>query len=131
MSIEIHILQKFVDGVGDYFLCQRRVQGRDKPDFSAWIICPSVPVQIQGKQLGELPFNEVHAFYRSQTIANIALGKTYGPFQHGIEHGSFVFAGKVTCDVMKLIVHCYNEKISGHSEATNVMKQLTEDKKPL
>ncbi len=131
MNIDIHILQKLVDGAGEYFLCQRRIEGRDKPRFDAWILSPSVPAEMQGNKVGELPFNQVYAFARTQTLANIAIGKSHPPFQWGVEHGSIVFADKVTCDVMKLVVHCYIENITDHYEATKIMKQMTEDETPL
>jgi len=125
MSIEIHILQKLANGVGSYFIGHRRTSNGRETRFSAWLISPTVPYTLQNKQLGSMPFDDVDAFAKSQTLANIAFGKSVGPFQWGIAHGEFVFVEEVTCDAMELVMRCYSEEISDYAEVARMMKSLT------
>ena len=120
MNINIDILQKFVSKPTGYFLCQR------SEDKDAWLISPDIPFNIQVKQIGELPYNVVRNLAESYFLANIPLGKRYTPFQRSIPYSSIVFAQEVTCNVMELVVKCYQENITNYVKVVQVMESLTE-----
>jgi len=124
--MEKDVLQKMIDSNGRYLIANRR--GSDG-DQQAIFIGPNVSREYWVDDIGKLPYDDVQRFAKEELMTIIHLGSEYGPFQYGIYRDQITQVTEVTCESMKLIVHCYQNKIRDYYKVLEAMKLLTEEEK--
>lgn len=125
--MEINILQKFIDSSGKYLVGQKYNKGwRNNSDtWNTVFLSFSVPTELFGKKVNDLPYSEVKKLNDTETPANIYAGKSYTPFQYGVRLGNFISLEEVTCDFNELIHKCYEDNITDYIEVIKLMKSMT------
>lgn len=133
MKIDKQVLQTLLDSNGEYFVVQRHTSGwkEGSDEWKAVFISPSIPRDLWGAKIGELPYDAVEQFANTDIMTNIYLGSDYPPFQYGLRYCELNAATKVTCNPNELIHLCHTQKLSDYYKILEVMAELTEDEKPL
>jgi hypothetical protein len=127
------ILQKFILFNGEYVIGNRCVESMCEALNSrdTILLAPDVDREYWVDDIGKLPFDTVVKFANEEIKSIIHLGKSYQPFQYGVQRKDFIQLEKVTCKPMELIIRCYNDNVKDYNKVLKIMKELTPDKEEI